>query len=159
MRWSYHRKMSQYKGKKNAESSTGSAAHRDHHPDKPATSQLNHLPAQLQLRNAVKSADKSKSHQLRLLSAKTKYDSGAIPEIILPVIGAVGKLRHKILGLNRTDCKMARHGHINSPSSRHPERGLRPQHNRIRCPHGPQKTLGKWRDPPAPEIHPRSEQI
>src|SRR5580700_2688565 len=78
-------------------------------------------------------------HELRLLPAETEYDSGAIPEIVLPVIGAVGKLRQKILGLYRTDCKMARHRHINSAPSRCPKSCLRSQHNRIGRPDGPQK--------------------
>jgi hypothetical protein len=41
-----------------------------------------------------------KSHELRSSPSKTEYDTGAVPEIILPVVGAVGKLRQKILGLN-----------------------------------------------------------
>jgi len=38
---------------------------------------------------------KSKSHELRLLPAKTEYDSGAMAEIVLPVARAVGKLHQK----------------------------------------------------------------
>src|SRR5580704_4025386 len=77
-------------------------------------------------------------HELRLLTANTECDSRAIAEIVLPVTRAVGKLRQEILGLNRADCKMARHRHINSAPSRRPKSCLRSQHNCIRCPDSPQ---------------------
>jgi hypothetical protein len=76
-------------------------------------------------RRASVHTGKLKKHELRLSPAKTEYDSGAISEVVLPVVGTVGKFRQKILGLNGSDCKMTRHRHINSDSGRRRESSLR----------------------------------
>jgi hypothetical protein len=55
-------------------------------------------------RARVMPARKLKSQALRLLSSKTECNSGARSDAILPVVGAVGKLRPPILGLTGTPC-------------------------------------------------------
>lgn len=70
------------------------------------------------------------------LSAETECDSGAVPEIVLPIVEAVGKLRQEVLGLHGSNREVTGHREINAASRRHPKRGLRSKHNRIRRPHG-----------------------
>lgn len=56
-----------------------------------------------------------------LAAAETVDDSGAEPEIILPIIQAVGDLRQKVLGLHRTHREMPRHAEIQPSSNGHRE--------------------------------------